>query len=96
MQVVEVAQQLQVSTSRCSKHRLCPLHSRQEHGMHTTFRQPDSVLEQIEQQLYSWGREVESNAVEVHIHHLRRKLGAAAIQTVRGVGYLMPREARAR
>jgi two-component system OmpR family response regulator/two-component system response regulator QseB len=48
--------------------------------------------EQLEQQLYSWGREVESNAVEVHIHHLRRKLGNAAIQTVRGVGYLLPRE----
>jgi two-component system OmpR family response regulator/two-component system response regulator QseB len=52
--------------------------------------------EQIEQQLYSWGREVESNAVEVHVHHLRRKLGAVSIQTVRGVGYLMPREATAR
>lgn len=46
--------------------------------------------EQIEQHLYSWGREVESNAVEVHIHHLRRKLGADAIQTVRGVGYRLP------
>jgi two-component system OmpR family response regulator/two-component system response regulator QseB len=48
--------------------------------------------EQLEQHLYSWGREVESNAVEVHIHHLRRKLGNALIQTVRGVGYLVPRE----
>ena len=48
--------------------------------------------EQLEQHLYSWGREVESNAVEVHIHHLRRKLGAALIQTVRGVGYTLPRE----
>lgn len=48
--------------------------------------------DQIEQQLYSWGREVESNAVEVHIHHLRRKLGSGAIQTVRGVGYMLPRE----
>jgi two-component system, OmpR family, response regulator QseB len=48
--------------------------------------------EQLEQQLYSWGREVESNAVEVHIHHLRRKLGSSAIQTVRGVGYLLPRD----
>ena len=46
---------------------------------------------QLEQQLYSWGREVESNAVEVHIHHLRRKLGPGVIQTVRGVGYLVPR-----
>jgi DNA-binding response OmpR family regulator len=49
--------------------------------------------EQLEQHLYSWGREVESNAVEVHIHHLRRKLGSTLIQTVRGVGYTMPREA---
>lgn len=48
---------------------------------------------QLEQQLYSWGREVESNAVEVHIHHLRRKLGAGVIQTVRAVGYLIPRNA---
>ena len=48
--------------------------------------------EQLEQHLYSWGREVESNAIEVHIHHLRRKLGAALIQTVRGVGYTLLRE----
>lgn len=50
--------------------------------------------EHIEQQLYSWGQEVESNAVEVHVHHLRRKLGATLIQTVRGVGYMMAREPR--
>ena len=49
--------------------------------------------EQLEQQLYSWGREVESNAVEVHVHHLRKKLGAELIVTVRGVGYTLPREA---
>ncbi len=48
--------------------------------------------EQLEQHLYSWGREVESNAVEVHIHHLRRKLGAELIQTVRGVGYMLVRD----
>jgi two-component system OmpR family response regulator/two-component system response regulator QseB len=47
--------------------------------------------EQLEQQLYSWGFEVDSNAIEVHIHHLRRKLGANVIQTIRGVGYSMPR-----
>lgn len=47
--------------------------------------------EQIEQRLYSWGHEVESNAVEVHIHHLRRKLRADLIQTVRGIGYSLPR-----
>lgn len=48
--------------------------------------------EQLEQHLYSWGREVESNAIEVHVHHLRRKLGSALIQTIRGVGYMLPRE----
>lgn len=47
--------------------------------------------EQLEQHLYSWGHEVESNAIEVHIHHLRRKLQADLIQTVRGVGYTVLR-----
>ncbi|HZP87499.1 MAG TPA: response regulator transcription factor [Burkholderiales bacterium] len=45
--------------------------------------------DQLEQALYAWGEEVESNAVEVHIHHLRRKLSAQLIHTVRGVGYMM-------
>ena len=49
--------------------------------------------EQLEQHLYSWGQEIESNAIEVHVHHLRRKLGAGAIQTIRGVGYVMPARA---
>ena len=47
--------------------------------------------EQLEQQLYSWGYEVDSNAIEVHIHHLRRKLQPELIQTVRGIGYTMLR-----
>ena len=47
--------------------------------------------EQLEQHLYSWGQEVDSNAIEVHIHHLRRKLGSALIETVRGVGYILLR-----
>jgi two-component system OmpR family response regulator/two-component system response regulator QseB len=46
---------------------------------------------QIEEQLYAWGEEIESNAVEVHVHHLRRKLVPGVIRTVRGVGYLLPR-----
>ncbi|HNW64217.1 MAG TPA: winged helix-turn-helix domain-containing protein [Piscinibacter sp.] len=45
--------------------------------------------EQLEQRIYGWGQEVESNAIEVHIHHLRRKLKAELIQTVRGVGYAL-------
>lgn len=45
--------------------------------------------EQLEHSLYGWNEEVESNAVEVHVHHLRKKLGAELIRTVRGVGYLV-------
>jgi two-component system response regulator QseB len=45
---------------------------------------------QLEERLYGWGEQVESNAVEVHVHALRRKLGAEWIKTVRGVGYMIP------
>ncbi len=41
----------------------------------------------LESQLYSWGEEVSSNTLEVHIHHLRKKIAADFIKTVRGVGY---------
>jgi len=53
------------------------------------MERPGTILSraQIEERLYGFGEEVESNAVEVHIHGLRRKLGAAFILTVRGVGY---------
>jgi DNA-binding response OmpR family regulator len=44
---------------------------------------------QLEAALYGWGGGVESNAVEVHIHHLRRKLGSRRIVTLRGIGYMM-------
>ena len=47
--------------------------------------------EQLEQHLYSWGHEVDSNAIEVHIHHLRRKLRPDLIVTLRGVGYTVVR-----
>jgi len=65
--------------------------------LHALMRNAGRVTtrEQLEQQLYSWGHEVESNAIEVHIHHLRRKLPAELIQTVRGVGYTVPREREA-
>lgn len=46
---------------------------------------------QLESRLYPWGEEVESNAVEVHVHHLRKKLAPELIRTVRGVGYMIPR-----
>lgn len=46
---------------------------------------------QLEERLYGWGEEVESNTVEVHVHNLRKKLGAEAIRTIRGVGYVVAR-----
>ena len=59
--------------------------------LHALMLNTNRVLtrEQLEQHLYSWGQEVESNAVEVHVHNLRRKLGSALIQTIRGVGYVL-------
>jgi two-component system response regulator QseB len=42
---------------------------------------------QLEERLYGWGEEVASNAIEVHVHNLRKKLGEGAIRTVRGLGY---------
>jgi two-component system OmpR family response regulator/two-component system response regulator QseB len=49
--------------------------------------------EQLESRLYEWQETIESNAIEVYVHHLRRKLAPEVIATVRGVGYLMPRKA---
>ena len=68
-----------------------PLSTREFDLLHVLMLNAGRVLsrEQLEQQLYSWGQEVESNAVEVHVHHLRRKLGSGLIQTVRGVGYML-------
>ena len=45
----------------------------------------------LEQKLYSWGDEIGSNTIEVHVHHLRKKFGSELIKTVRGVGYIVPR-----
>lgn len=47
--------------------------------------------QQIEERLYGWDEMVESNAVEVHVSHLRRKIGREMIQTVRGLGYMIPK-----
>jgi len=57
------------------------------------LERPGAILSraQLEQRLYGWGEEVESNAVEVHIHNLRKKLGAGFIRNVRGLGYSVPK-----
>lgn len=58
---------------------------------------PGAILSraQLEERMYGWGEEVESNAVEVHIHAVRRKLGADFIQNMRGVGYFIPKAEQA-
>ena len=57
------------------------------------LERPGAILSraQLEQRLYGWGEEVESNAVEVHIHNLRKKLGAGFIRNLRGLGYSVPK-----
>jgi two-component system response regulator QseB len=59
------------------------------------LERPGGILSraQLEQRLYGWGEEVESNAVEVHIHHLRKKLGTDFIRNVRGLGYTLSKTA---
>jgi two-component system, OmpR family, response regulator QseB len=49
---------------------------------------------QLTQTLYGWGDEIDSNALEVHIHNIRKKFGADLIRTVRGVGYMMEKESK--
>ena len=57
--------------------------------LHALLERPGAVLSrgQLEERLYGWNDRLGSNVVEVHVHHLRRKLGDSAIRTVRGVGY---------
>jgi two-component system response regulator QseB len=57
------------------------------------LQRPGAVLSraQLEDRLYGWNEQIGSNAVEVYIHGLRRKLGSDAIRTLRGVGYFVPK-----
>lgn len=50
---------------------------------------------QLEASLYAWNEALESNAIEVHVHHIRKKLGPDVVATMRGVGYFVPTEPRA-
>ncbi|MCS5564135.1 response regulator transcription factor [Marinobacter sp.] len=65
--------------------------------LHYLMRHPDQVAtrRRLEEQLYGWEQGVESNALEVHIHHLRRRIGKTTIRTVRGVGYMLDSQAAA-
>jgi len=66
-----------------------PVTAREFAILRALLARPGQVLTRanLEEALYGWGDEVESNAIEVHIHHLRRKLGRGLIKTVHGVGY---------
>jgi two-component system response regulator QseB len=66
--------------------------------LHYMIEKPDRVVSktQLEDALYGWDSEVESNTVEVHVHGLRKKLGKEIIRTIRGVGYVMDSPAPAR
>ncbi len=59
--------------------------------LHRLLRSPSMVVskEQLEDELYGWGEEIESNAIEVYISHLRKKLGATTIKTIRKQGYIL-------
>lgn len=63
--------------------------------LHALMRRSGQVLsrEALEAEIYTWRAAVASNAVEVHVHYLRKKLGRAVIRTVRGEGYVMPGQA---
>jgi DNA-binding response OmpR family regulator len=71
-----------------------PLSAREFAVLEALLQRPGAVLSraQLEDRLYGWDDTIESNAIEVYIHALRRKLGAQAIRTLRGVGYFVPRE----
>jgi DNA-binding response OmpR family regulator len=70
--------------------------SRREFALLSALMERPGVVRsraELEDRLYGWQEEVESNAVEVHIHNLRAKIGRDAIETVRGLGYRMRRSA---
>lgn len=60
--------------------------------MYHLMSQPGMIFSksQLEEKLYGWGEEIDSNAVEVHVHHIRKKFGPDIIQTIRGIGYAFP------
>jgi len=70
--------------------------SRREFALlHTLLANLGRVLsrEHLTQSLYGWGDDVDSNALEVHVHNLRKKFGQTFIRTIRGVGYMVDRDA---
>ena len=70
-----------------------PLSAHEYAVLEALLQRPGAVLSraQLEDRLYGWDEQIGSNAVEVYVHGLRRKLGSDAIRTLRGVGYFVPK-----
>lgn len=68
------------------------LSGREYSVLHDLMRHAGRIVSrsQLEDSVYGWDDDIGSNAIEVHIHNLRRKLGPDAVQTVRGLGYVVP------
>ena len=85
---------LNPATREASAHgRPVSLSAREWAVLEPMLQRPGAVFSraQLEQKLYGWKDDISSNAVEVYVHGLRKKLGSELIQTVRGLGYLVPR-----
>ena len=72
----------------------CSLTAREFSLLQSLLLRPGAILSrsELEERVYGWNEEVESNAIEFLIHGVRRKLGMSAIKNVRGVGWMVPRE----
>jgi two-component system OmpR family response regulator len=72
---------------------VCRMTAREFALLEALLRRPGTIFSRsdLERHIYGWNEEVESNAVEFLIHAIRRKIGAAAIRNVRGVGWMVDR-----
>jgi two-component system response regulator QseB len=83
---------LDPSTNKATyKDKTVTLSARESALMQTLLEKPEVIFSraQLEERIYGWNEEIESNALEVHIHNLRRKLGQEVIRNVRGLGYMV-------
>lgn len=81
----------------CYQGKVVNLTRREYALLHEMISQPGHVFtrDTLQQLLYGWDEDVESNALEVHIHHLRKKFFPGLIRTIRGIGYVVDKESKA-
>lgn len=75
-------------------HQVINLTAKEFQILYKLMQKPEHIItrEQLEESLYAWGDEIESNAIEVYIYQLRKKIGSKSIKTIRGLGYKMSAE----